>query len=306
VNQPLSVFEKRDHIDTLAVGMMLMLTFSWGFNQVLIKVSTEGYSPIFLTFARSAMAAMLVFVWCHFRGIRLFEKDGTLVSGTIVGLLFGAEFALIFIGLDYTTAARGTLMINTMPFWVLIGAHFFLGEKITPIRFCGVLLAFAGVALVFSDELSLPDASALMGDVILLVAGMLWGATTIVIKASRLATARPEKTLLYQLVVSSLMVVPLIPLGGPVLREPGLLSTGSLLFQAAFIVAFTYLLWFWLVRRYPASGLTSFTFLSPVHGVLLGGLLLNEPLSVNIFIALTLIACGLFLVNRPARRVHPG
>ena len=303
MNAPLSVFEKRDHIDTLAVGMMLMLTFSWGFNQVLIKVSTEGYSPIFLTFARSALAAVIVFAWCHFRGIRLFERDGTLVSGIVVGLLFGAEFALIFIGLDLTTAARGTLMINTMPFWVLLGAHFFLGEKITTIRFCGVLLAFAGVALVFSDELSLPDASALTGDLICLVAGMFWGATTIVIKASRLATAKPEKTLLYQLVVSGLMV---IPLGGPILREPGLLSTGSLLVQAVFIVAFTYLLWFWLVRRYPASGLTSFTFLSPAYGVLLGGLLLNEPLSMNIFMALALIAAGLFLVNRPARRVHPG
>lgn len=305
MSQPLSVFEKRDHIDTLAVGMMLMLTFAWGFNQVLIKVSTEGYSPIFLTFARSALAALIVFAWCHFRGIRLFEKDGTLIAGTIVGLLFGAEFALIFIGLDLTTAARGTLMINTMPFWVLLGAHFFLGEKITPIRLVGVALAFAGVALVFSDELSLPDASALTGDLICLAAGMLWGATTIVIKATRLATAKPEKTLLYQLVVSGLMVIPLIPLGGPVLRDAGFLSTGSLIFQAVFIVAFTYLLWFWLVRRYPASGLTSFTFLSPVHGVILGGLLLNEPLSVNIFMALGLIAAGLLLVNRPAKRVQP-
>lgn len=306
MNRPLSVFEKRDHIDTLAVGMMLMLTFAWGFNQVLIKVSTEGYSPIFLTFARSALAALIVFAWCHFRGIRLFEKDGTLVSGTIVGLLFGAEFALIFIGLDLTTAARGTLMINTMPFWVLLGAHFFLGEKITLVRLIGIALAFAGVALVFSDELSLPDASALTGDLICLAAGMLWGATTIVIKATRLATAKPEKTLLYQLVVSGLMVIPLIPFGGPVLRDPGFLSTGSLLLQATFIVSFTYLLWFWLVRRYPASGLTSFTFLSPVHGVILGGLLLNEPLSVNIFMALGLIAAGLLLVNRPAKRVQPG
>ena len=306
MSQPLSVFEKRDHVDTLAVGMMLMLTFAWGFNQVLIKVSTEGYSPIFLTFARSTMAALLVFAWCHFRGIRLFEKDGTLIAGTIVGLLFGAEFALIFIGLDLTTVARGTLLVNTMPFWVLLGGHFFLGEKITPMRLAGVVLAFGGVALVFSDELSLPDRSALTGDLICLVAGLLWGATTIVIKMSRLATARPEKTLLYQLVVSGVMVIPLIPFGGPMLRDPDFLSTGSLLLQAAFIVAFTYLLWFWLVRRYPASGLTSFAFLSPVHGVILGGLLLNEPLSVNIFIALGLIAAGLLLVNRPARRVQPG
>ena len=296
----------RPALDAFAVAMMVMLTFSWGLNQVAIKVSNVGYNPVFTVVVRSALAGLLVFLWCRWRAIPLFRRDGTLLPGIAVGALFGLEFVLMFVGLDYTSAARSALMINTMPFWVLLGAHFFLGEKITLVRLVGIALAFTGVALVFSDELSLPDASALTGDLICLVAGMLWGATTIVIKATRLATAKPEKTLLYQLVVSGLMVIPLIPLGGPVLRDPGLLSTGSLIFQAVFIVAFTYLLWFWLVRRYPASGLTSFTFLSPAYGVLLGGLLLNEPLSMNIFMALALIAAGLFLVNRPARRVHPG
>ena len=175
LSQPLSVFEKRDHVDTLAVGMMLMLTFAWGFNQVLIKVSTEGYSPIFLTFARSTLAALVVFAWCHFRGIRLFEKDGTLIAGTIVGLLFGAEFALIFLGLDLTTAARGTLMINHHAVLGAARGPFLSRRGRSPrCAWAGVVLAFAGVALVFSDELSLPDRSALTGDLICLAAGMLW------------------------------------------------------------------------------------------------------------------------------------
>ncbi|MBO6901742.1 MAG: DMT family transporter [Rhizobiaceae bacterium] len=298
--------DKRDAIDAFAAGMMIVLTLTWGLNQVAIKISNEGYNPVFLTVARSSIAAVLVFAWCRIRGIRLFESDGTLWPGIIVGAMFGLEFILIFFGLDYTTAARGTLMVNTMPFWVLIGAHFLLGERMTGIKFGGLLLAFCGVVLVFSDELSLPDAAAVKGDLMLLAAGLLWGGTTLVIKRTSLADASAEKTLLYQLLVSAVVSVPLIPLAGPVLRDVTTLATASLLYQAVFVVAFTYVLWFWLMRRYPASGLSSFTFLSPVFGVLGGGLLLGEPLSWRIFAALTMIAAGLLLVNRPVRRGQPG
>jgi drug/metabolite transporter (DMT)-like permease len=299
-------FDRRSAIDGFAAAMMLALTFSWGFNQVAIKVANVGYNPIFAVLARSALACLCVYAWCLYRRIALFEKDGTLVAGIIAGVLFGAEFALIFSGLDHTTAARGALMINTMPFWVLIGAHFFLGEKITLQKLGGIVLAFSGVALVFSDELSLPDASALRGDVMCLLAGVLWAATTLVIKGSRLTSASAEKTLLYQLVVSAVILIPFVPLAGPVLREVSVLATASLIFQAVVIVAFTYVVWFWLMRRYPAAGLSSFAFLTPAFGVLCGGLLLDEPLSWRIFAALGLIAAGLLLVNRPARRTLPG
>ena len=301
-----SVSDSRPAVDAFAAAMMIGLTFSWGLNQVAVKVSNIGYNPVFSVLVRSAIACVLVYLWCRYRRISLFERDGTLPAGILAGVLFGAEFALIFLGLDFTTAARGALMINTMPFWVLIGAHFTLGEHITMQKFTGLALAFCGVALVFSDELSLPDPSAIWGDLMCLGAGILWALTTLVIKGSKLSGASAEKTLLYQLVVSAIFVIPFVPAAGPVLREAGTLSTLSLLFQAVYIVAFTYVLWFWLMRRYPASTLSSFAFLTPAFGVILGGLLLNEPLSVRIFLALALIAGGLVLVNRPVRRTLPG
>jgi drug/metabolite transporter (DMT)-like permease len=292
-------------MDAFASLMMIGLTLVWGTNQVTIKLANAGYDPVFLTILRAAIAGVLVFAWCRIRNIPLFNRDGTLWPGLFVGFLFGAEFILIFIALDYTTATRGVLMLNTMPFWVLLGAHFLLGERMTLSGLSGLAMAFAGVALVFSDELSVPGPGGIWGDLMMVAAGALWGATTIVIKRSRLAGASAEKTLLYQLAVSVAMALPLLPFTGPLLREPSLISTGALLFQAIFVVAFTYLLWFWLMRRYPAAGLSSFTFLSPVFGVLAGGLLLGEPLSWKIFVALALIAVGLAIVNRPRRKVLP-
>lgn len=291
-----------DRLDGLAVALMIGLTMTWGFNQVAIKVGNTGFNPLAIAVFRAALASLLVALWCRYRGIALFTRDGTLGPGLIAGVLFGAEFALIFLGLDYTSAARGALMVNTMPFFVAAGAHLVLGERLTAMKLAGMVLAFFGVVLVFLDHLSLPDPRALAGDALMLGAAVLWAATTLVIKGSRLNAAAPEKVLLYQLVVSAVMTLPLAPLAGPVIRSPSALAIGSVLFQAVFVVAFTYVLWFWLMRRYPASALSNFAFLSPAFGVLFGGLLLGEPLSWRIFAALALIGAGIIIANRPARR----
>jgi drug/metabolite transporter (DMT)-like permease len=298
-------FERRDAIDGAAVAIMLCLTFAWGVNGVAAKLANQGFDPVFVMIIRSAIGAACIFAWCRWRRIALFDRDGTLPGGLAAGTLFGVEFVLIFWGLDFTTVARGALMVNTMPFWVLIGAHFLLGERMSATKLAGTALAFLGVVLVFSDELSLPSPDAIIGDVMSLAAGGAWAATILVIKKSRLSTARAEKTLLYQLAVSSVVALPVLLFAGPILRDVGAVPIASILFQGVFIVAFTYLLWFWLMRRYPAAGLSSFAFLTPAFGVLAGGLLLDEPLSWRIFAALALIAAGIVIVNRPARRAPP-
>ena len=297
-----SAIERRDAVDTLAVAMMIGLTLSWGLNGVAAKLSNTGYSPVFLTLVRAALGGALVFLWCWWRGIRLFERDGTLWPGLLAGLLFALEFLLIFVGLDYTSAARSTLLVNTMPFWMLVGGHLFLGERMTARKVAGLLLAFAGLVLVFSDKLSRPGPDAIVGDLMSLGAGLAWAATYVVIKGTRLAHAGAEKLLLYQLAVAAAVAVIVLPFSGPAIRDANAVATWAILFQAVYIVAVTYVLWFWLVRHYPASGLASFTFLTPAFGVLFAGLILGEPLGMTIFVALALIAGGLILVNRMPRQ----
>lgn len=298
--------ERHGAIDASAGGLMIVLTFSWGLNGVAAKLAGVGYSPVMLTVLRSAIAALCVYGWCRWRGVALFERDGTMWPGILAGLLFGGEFVLLFWGLDYTSVARSALMLNTVPFWVLVGAHFLLGERMSMLKLAGTVLAFGGVVLVFSDKLSAPGPTAVRGDIMCLIAGALWGATVLVVRKSSLAAASPEKVLLYQLVVSALMAVPLLAVSGPALREVTALASGAMLFQAIYVVALTYLVWFWLVRRYPAGALASFAFLTPAFGVILGGLLLAEPVSVRIVAALGMIAVGIVLANRPSRRQPRG
>lgn len=300
-----TTFDRRDAVDGFAGAVMIGLTFAWGLNGVAAKIANTGFDPVFLTVARSVMATALVYVWCAWRGVALLGRDGTLGAGVLAGALFGFEFLLIFSGLEYTSVARSALLVNTMPFWVLIGAHFLLGERMDGIKLGGLALAFAGVAVIFSDRLSVPGPDAWIGDLMSLGAGALWAATTLVIKGSKLSSTAPEKVLLYQLAVSAVIMLPLLLVAGPVLRDVTVLATGALVFQAVFVVAFTYLVWFWLVRRYPASGLSSFAFLTPAFSVLMGGLILGEPLSMRLFLALAMIAIGIFIVNRPRRAALP-
>lgn len=293
--------DRRDAVDAAAVAIMIILTFSWGLNGVASKVANTGFNPVLVSVLRSAIAGTLVFAWCRIRGIPLFERDGTLWPGLLAGFLFGAEFLCIFIAFDYTSVGRGALLINAMPFWVLVGAHFLLGERLTPKKVAGVALAFAGVYVIFSDRLSAPGPDAWIGDLLTLAAGMLWGATSLVIKSTRLNSTGPEKLLLYQLAIAGVMSLPLLAFAGPLLRYVSAANIFALLFQAVFVVGFTYLVWFCLMRRYPASGLASFAFLTPAFSVLLGGLLLGETLTWKVGLALLLIAAGLTIVNRPAR-----
>lgn len=293
-------------VDGSVAALMIVLTLLWGFNQVAIKLSNEGFDPLFSVVVRSILGGALIYGWCLYRRISLFERDGTLWPGLLAGFFFGAEFALLFIGLDYTTASRSALLLNMMPFWVLIGGHFLLNERITGRKVGGLLLAFAGVILVFSDDLSMPDAGAIRGDIMCLIAGMMWAGINLTVKGSRLVNIRTEKTLLYQLAVSSIMLVPILPFAGSPLREISATASAALLYQAIVVVAVSYMVWFWLMRHYSASSLSSFVLLTPAFGVLSGGLILGEPLTWRIFAALALIMAGLFIVNRPARRAHPG
>jgi len=292
-------------LDSTAVALMLFLTVSWGLNGVLAKISNTGYDPVFLTVVRSVIAAVLVYGWCRYRKIKLFERDGTLVPGIIAGALFGFEFLCIFVGFEYSSVGRVSLLVNTMPFIVLVGAHYLLGERMTTVKIAGLLLAFAGVAVIFSDNLSAVGDQVWIGDILALMAAVLWAATTLVIKGTRLSAASAEKVLLYQLVFSAIVVAPvLLGVDSPI-RDANSAATIALLAQAIFIVAFTYLLWFWLMRQYPASSLTSFTFLAPAFAVIGGWLFLSEPVSWRLGLSLAMIAAGIYIVNRPRRTVPP-
>jgi drug/metabolite transporter (DMT)-like permease len=242
---------------------------------------------------------VLLLGWAQWRGIRLFGRDGTLAAGIAAGALFAAEFCFIYSGLAHTTASRLVVFLYLAPILTALGLAVVVpGERLAPMQWLGVLLAFAGLVTAFADGLSAPGLGTLLGDSFAVIAAVLWAATTVLIRGSALAHVSAEKTLLYQLGISAL----LLPLAARLVGEPGVvrldaLVFGSLLFQGVVIAFASYLAWFWLLTRYYAARLAVFSFLAPLFGVLFGVILLGERLSATFALAAVMVGAGIGLVN---------
>jgi drug/metabolite transporter (DMT)-like permease len=294
--------ERKSHLDTLAVASLVGCCFLWGLNQVAAKAAMPEVPPLWQAASRSLGGATLVALWARARGIRLFTPDATLRGGLLAGVLFAAEFVCIFVGLQFTTASRMAVFIYISPFVVALGMPFIArAERLSPAQLAGLLLAFAGVAWAFAEGFTRPAAGPhqLLGDGLGVLAGVLWGATTLAIRGTKLSAASAEKTLLYQLAISGALLLVLALLqGAPLPARLSTLAWASMGFQVVIVTAASYLVWFWLIRSYPATRLASFTLLTPVFGLLLGALLLGEPITARLVVALVAVATGIVLVNR--------
>jgi len=299
---PIALRERKSHLDALAVTTLVVCCFLWGLNQVAAKAALPEIGALWQAALRSTGAAALLWLWARARGISLFDRDGTLPGGLLAGALFAAEFFCIFVGLQFTTASRMVVFIYTSPFVVALGMPLISrAERLHAVQAIGLVLAFAGVASAFSEGFSQPAAGPQqwIGDALGILAGILWGATTLAIRATKLTHASAEKTLFYQLAVSALLLLAgAAATAPPPLHALSPVAWGSLAFQVVVVSFASYLVWFWLIRHYPATRIASFTMLTPVFGLILGALLLAEPITARLLIALATVAAGILLVNR--------
>src|SRR5438445_839333 len=283
-----------------AIALMLMLCLSWGFNQIAVKLALPDVPPMLQALIRSAGALPVMLFAGWLRGVKFFERDGSLAPGLLAGTLFGIEFVLIFTGLVFTSASRAAVFLYTAPFFVALGSYQFLGERLTALQWSGLGLSFIGVALAIGVPQPNVDATALLGDLLVVGGGALWGATTLIAKGTRLRNAAPEKALSYQVAVS----IPILAgaswaFGETITHVPGLLSISLLAYQAIWVVGCTFVLWFALVKTYSASKLSAFTFITPLFGVVAAWFILHDGLTIAFGVAALLVIAGLYLVNRP-------
>lgn len=291
-------------LDATAFGLMTLLCLVWGFQQVAIKVAAPDVSLVMQAAIRSGIATLLVVAWARLRGIALFGRDGTLVPGIVAGCLFAAEFAFIYAGLAYTTAARMVVFVFVTPcLTALMLPAFVPGERLRARQWAGVLLAFGGIVAAFAEGFAAGGSATLRGDLYGVGAAVMWASTIVVMRATKLAYVPATKTLFYQLGVSALV----LPFVAAALGEPGVvrltpLAVAILAFQGAIVAFATYLAWFWLLTRYFAARLATFTFMTPLFGVAFGAALLGEPLTPAFVAAALAVAAGIVLVNLPERQ----
>ena len=289
--------ERKSHIDAFGASSLIVFAMVLAFNQVVIKVTNDGFSPVFVAALRSVIAIFVLGGWMKLRGISFPRGREIIWMGLFSGVLFSFEFICLYVALDLTSVSRASVIFYSMPVWLALVAHLFLpGERLNATRLAGLGLAMAGVAVALMDRAG--GEANLWGDLAALGAAWGWGSVALILRFKPLNQIKPEAQLMWQILVSAVILTAVAPLFGPLIREPEMLHVAGIAFQSLGVVCFGYVFWFWLLTIYPASSVASFSFLSPVLSVLLGWWLLGETIGVSIWVALGLVVFGLMLINR--------
>jgi drug/metabolite transporter (DMT)-like permease len=282
------------------VTILIILALIWGANMAMIKIGARELPSLFMAGFRSLVASICLHIWMTTKGIVIFPSKRVILHGIVVGFMFGSEFGLIYMALEYTPASRVYIWLYTAPFFAALGAHCFLKEdRLNLWKTIGLILAFSGVVILFMGGVGAYSLSSLPGDMMGLISGAIWGLTTVYVKRYLAHRTVPLQTLFYQLLFS----IPLLLFFSFILEDlafSGLsIMTWFSLFYQSIIVAFlSYLVWFELIHRYPISLLHAFSFFTPVFGVFLSGaLILGEIINPSLFAALALVSVGMVLVN---------
>lgn len=295
------VSHPRKPVDMTAGLAMVVFCLALGFQQVAIKSVIGDISSLAQIALRSTMAFVLVALLVRWRGIPFHGLRAQLGAGVGVGLGFTLEFVFVAWGLNYTLASHMSVFLYTAPVFAALGLHFLVpGEQLSRRQWWGIALAFTGMVFSMAPTTDMIGArDILIGDLMGLLAGLSWAATTLVLRTTSLSEAPVEQTLMYQLGMAGLLLLPAAYLLGD-LSTITMTHTvvASLTFQTLVIAFGALLLWFALLRRYRASQLGVFSFLSPVFGVLFGSLLLDEPLTTNFLVGGALLMTGIVLVTR--------
>lgn len=290
------------------VVIMLVLCAIWGANFVGIKISNEGFPPLFSAAVRSTGAAILVALWAGATHRRIAVDRRRLLDGAVMGALFSLEFVFLYWGTSYTSASRSVLLMYTSPFWVALGAHILLpNDRLTWLKVGGLALSFAGVAAVFRAPAGSLGSSHLFGDALELLGGFFWAISTLYVK--RTMPIRPMSTfqvLFYQLAFSApILWVAALLFGSGDGFSPSAASVAALAYQTIVVATLSYLAWFWLMSSQNVSQLHSFTFFAPLFGIVFGGLFLGDHLPLLLWAGLALVAAGTYLVNARRRKDRP-
>ena len=290
----------RQPVDARAAALMCGLCALWGLQQVAIKVAAPDMAPLLQLSVRSGLAALLVWGVILWRGEGRGFDRATLGPGIMVGLLFAVEFLFVGEGLRYTSASRMVIFLYCAPIFTAIGLHLCVpGERLSLLQWGGIVTAFVGVVVAFYGPADSAAAGAdqRLGDAFGLLGAIAWAATTVTVRATRLASAPASQTLLYQLLGAFGLLLVVAWASGQTDFQLSRTTVLSLAFQTLLIAFMSYLTWFWLLRHYLASRLGVLSFLTPLFGVVFGVWLLDETLEPAFVTGALLVMVGIVVVS---------
>lgn len=281
----------------MVVAFTVLLCIAFGANTVAIKIALSGLGVFTAAGSRFLIAATVITLWTRYAGRSLSVKKGQPAQLLFIGLLFTAQLSLIYLGMARTNASRGTLMINFQPFFLLIMAHFFIpGDTISLKKAMGIFMGFCGLMLTFTES-SASLHGMHSGDLLMLAAAFLWAVNATYTKRV-IGSYQAFQVVLFPMILSvPVFWAQAMAWDSPMVSDLSTPVLIALAYQGIVTASFGFVAWNTLLQRYGATSLHSFIFIMPVSGVLLGALLLKEPVTWKIVLSLLLIAAGIVVVH---------
>lgn len=290
---------RADDIDLGAAGGALLFSALWGGLSSTVKVALDYFPRLGLAGARFGLGLLAIALWAAAtrQSLRLTRHEWRAVLP--LALLFIAQIAAFNVGIDKGSASHAVVLVNTHPLFVALLAHYFIGNDRLDVRkLCGLVAAFAGIIVMFSEQFIHAKHASMVGDAIGLLSGFLLGA--ILVKTKLLTQSiSPLKVLVGQYVVgvpTFLLLSALVE--SPAQWHPAAAAVLPLLYQGVIISGLCFVGMTRLLQRYPASKITAFSFTTPVFGAFISHAALGDPLTKGLLFGVALVALGIFIANR--------
>lgn len=295
-------------------AILLILSVLWGGSFFFIEIALATVKPFTLVLIRVGLAAAMLWAFLLWRGQRLPLPPGALWAYLLLALLNNAvPFVMFAWAQEEITGGLASILNATTPIWGVLVAHLFTAdEKATGGKVAGVLLGFAGVAVLIGPDFLGQLGTGLWAQIACLAATLCYALAGVWARRFRGMGIEPTAVATGQLTAAAIVMLPLV-----LLFEPPWLAAGpssgawlSLAALALFCTSLAYILYFRLLASAGATNSLLVTFLIPVTAILLGALFLGERLEWRSFAGMGLIAAGLAAIDgrlfRRRRKVDPG
>ena len=282
----------------------IIVSILWGGNVVSIRAGVDSVPPLWSAFWRMLTGVIFVTAWALWRGVPLKPAKGEMLPLLALGLLFTVQIGLLNTASAMTSPAYGVVILNSYPIFANLAGHFGRGfavheEPITGVRALGLLLSFAGIAVL---ALGHPDAGLapqpLLGNLIMVVSAFLLGVRQVYTRWL-VQSIHPARSIVWQMLLSVPLFLLIAWPSEPMLLKP--LSTEAvcaILYQGAIVAGICFIVWAELLKKHSAGTLTMFSFIVPICGIFLSTLMFHESLAPGLFTGTALVLAGVLVVMR--------
>lgn len=278
---------------------LVLLCIIWGFNWVVMKQANQFFAPVVFVTYRFIIGAIVLLVLTYLMKIPI-PKRKAWPWIVLCGILqTGFSSVAVQIGMQFLGAGFSAVLTYSMPLWVAILAHFFLGERLTKRKLSGVILSMVGLATL----LNVSGGGAWWAVLLTLAGAVAWALSSILIKRELLDCHMLQYTT-WQMVVGAVFLAAYSAVFEQGNVQWGWLAVGCLLYNAILASALAFFLWSYILSHTEAGKASISILAVPVIGVLSGVLFLQEPVYWNTAVGMTLILSGIVLVNSQEKTSH--